>query len=251
MSRATVSEWIRTGVITGAVMDGAGRVMGLPDEVLELDCLPREGELSIRAFTRVSGIARASVYRLIARGDLPGVRRSTLRPRNVYVPAADLDLVRPKRGEITISEFAERSGLSRDRIGRLIEQGKLTEVRRLALGGQIVIAESALDKPEVTDAPRRVSRRKPRKAPTGYVKLSEAAERSGISIATVRRWVRNGHLPEAIREGRRMYVPITSLRRMSRMAHESRMNGCRTRNAEMAATVERQRKARVSARQAD
>lgn len=225
--------------------------MGLPDEALELDCLPREGELSVIDFTRVSGIAKASVYRLMDRGDLPGVRRSTLQPRNVYIPAEDLDLVRPKRGEITIAEFTTRSGLNATRICSLIGKGKFPEARRLALGCQIVIEESALDKPEIRHHPRRVHSVRPHRARAGYVRLDEAAERSGISITTARRWVRNGRLPEVVRDGRSVYVPITSLRRMGRMAHESRMNGCRTRNAEMAATMERKRQARAAAQRTD
>lgn len=225
--------------------------MGLPDEALELDCLPREGELSVIDFTRVSGIAKASVYRLMDRGDLPGVRRSTLQPRNVYIPAEDLDLVRPKRGEITIAEFTTRSGLNATRICSLIGKGKFPEARRLALGCQIVIEESALDKPEIRHHPRRVHSVRPHRARAGYVRLDEAAERSGISVTTARRWVRNGRLPEVVRDGRSVYVPITSLRRMGRMAHESRMNGCRTRNAEMAATMERKRQARVAAQRTD
>lgn len=292
VGRDRVMDWLYEGIIGSAELDEEGNVVSLPDSALELDCLPAEGELRLSEFVKRANCSRATVMNLLARGGLPGVRRSSLAPRHVFVPERDLRLVGPVEGELTLPEFIRRCPASGSRVRRLVGEGVVEGVRVLA-NGRVVISASALDDPavrglepaandglkregEVTLAdycaakgltigegrdryasglipgarksidngriyvPARLAGRKAEAAARNRLTTRQAAEEIGVCTATILRWARRGLIPGHDRRNGTITIPRSDVKRLRKLAHKVRLNGCRTRNAELRATRERE-----------
>ncbi|KAA8831972.1 helix-turn-helix domain-containing protein [Bifidobacterium tissieri] len=292
VSRDRVLDWLYRGVIGSAELDEDGNVVALPDSALGLDCLPGEGELRLAEFIRRANCSKATVMNLLARGGLPGARRSRLAPHHVFVPERDLRLVGPVDGELTLPEFIRRCPASESRIRRLVDDGAVEGVRTLA-SGRVVVSAAALEDPVVRDlepaandglkredemtlldycrakdltvqegrdrfaagllpgarksldngriyVPARLAGRKAEAAERNRLTVRRAAEEIGVCTTTIRRWIRKGLIPNHDRGNGTITIPRSDVKRLRRLAHEVRLNGCRTRNAELQATRERE-----------
>lgn len=107
---------------------------------------------------------------------------------------------------LTVTETAERLGVTRQRVAALIAEGKLRGCVRtrdrghralwLVPSTEVAARQADLDKPV---------------RPAGHLDTAEVGALFGRSAETVREWITAGHLPSVERQGR-LWVPESAVK---------------------------------------
>ena len=105
---------------------------------------------------------------------------------------------------ITMTEAADRLGISRQAVHRLVKRGTLPSVEERERGRVVrvlVLASAVEERAKGTTVPR------------GWVTIPEAARQRGVDETTVREWVRREYLATIEAAGLR-YVKLAEVKRL-------------------------------------
>ena len=210
ISYQTIWKKITTGEVEGAIKFGNNWIIPKSSlEILSKLKIP-DGFVPLKEYTEAANISDFYAKQKAREGKIPGC----IKLNGVYVvPLDEIKRVREGtnvEGYITVKQMADRDGVSPATIFGWIYSGKL--IGSIKIDGKIYVPENS-KKPI-----RKTSGKKHKKKqsditppPAGYITIKQAAERNGVPISTLNKWVRTGKVTDVVKIDNRLYIPDSAV----------------------------------------
>lgn len=206
----TVYQKITSGEIKGAIKLGSYWIV--PKSILAI--LSRlkipDGFVPLKEYAKAAGLSIHYSRQKAREGKIPGCIKSN---GEYVVPLDEIDRVGKEvgaEGYITVKQMADRDRVSPATIFGWIYSGKL--IGSIKIDGKVYVPEDS-KKPI-----RKTSGKKHKKKqsditppPAGYITIKQAAERNGVPISTLNKWVRTGKVTDVVKIDNRLYIPDSAV----------------------------------------